>query len=231
LPFFRQWFHFLLRRIWSWLGHPVPSKFVPHPIRCENAVRSAYLLLEYIEPKRGTMLSNTWIDSRYDIKLRTNLFRGLSRILLSISRHPLPRIGSFVINEKGFLVLANRPLSIQIQQLENKEIPTGINRGYTYSTINSYLADVLAFHDNRFRYQPNAVNNLGDCVFQLSSLSAMRTVSRSFFQRGFRRGPFVFSLTDIHQSNIFINADWNVTCLVDLEWACSLPIKIVRPPH
>lgn len=177
------------------------------------------------------MLSDTWTDSQHDIKLRTNLYFGLSRILLSISRIPIPRIGSFIIDNKGFLVLENRPLSIEIQQLENEKIPTGISRDYTYSTVDSYVTDVLTLHDNRFRYQPNAVNNIGDCVFQLSSLSAMRTISKSFFQRKFRRGPFVFSLTDVHQSNIFVDADWNITCLLDLEWACSLPIEMIRPPH
>ncbi|RDW81330.1 uncharacterized protein DSM5745_04887 [Aspergillus mulundensis] len=148
-----------------------------------------------------------------------------------MSQIPTPRIGSFIVDHKGFLKLANRPLSIEIQQLENEHIPTGIHRDYTYSTVDSYLADVLTFHDNRFQYQPNAVNNLGDCVFQLSSLSAMRAISKSFFQREFRRGPFVFSLTDLHPSNIFVDAGWNVTCLVDLEWACSLPIEMIRPPH
>lgn len=177
------------------------------------------------------MLSNTWADHQHDIKLRKTLFHSLSRILLSIARIPIPRIGSFIIDHEGYLVLANRPLSIEIQQLENEEIPTGIHRDYTYSTVDSYVADVLTLHDNRFLHQPNAINNLGDCVFQLSSLATMRTVSKSFFERAFRRGPFVFSLTDIHQSNIFVNEDWNVTCLVDLEWACSLPIEMIRPFH
>ncbi|KAL4779890.1 hypothetical protein BJX76DRAFT_364824 [Aspergillus varians] len=231
LPLLHRWIQSIRCRVLSWLGHSTPSRYVPHPAKAKHAVQSSYLLLEFIEPIRGSMLSNTWADERHDINLRTNLFRGLSRILLSISQTPLPRIGSFIIDQKGFLVLANRPLSIEIQQLENEHIPTSIHRGYTYSTVNSYVADVLTFHDNRFRYQPNAVNNLGDCVFQLSSLSAMRTVSKSFFETEFRRGPFVFALTDLHQSNIFVDEDWNVTCLVDLEWGCSLPIEMIRPPY
>ncbi|KAL2811735.1 hypothetical protein BDW59DRAFT_54160 [Aspergillus cavernicola] len=231
LPLLHRWIHAIRHRVFSWLGHPTPSRYVPHLAKGEHVIHSGYLLLEFIEPNRGSILSNTWTDNQHDIKLRTNLFRSLSRIVLSISQIPIPRIGSFIINHQGNLVLANRPLSIQIQQLENEQIPTGIHRDYTYSTVDSYVADMLTFHDNRFRYQPNAVKNLGDCVFQLSSLSAMRTVSKSFFQREFRRGPFVFSLTDIHQSNIFVDADWNVTCLVDLEWACSLPIEMIRPLH
>ncbi|KAE8153631.1 hypothetical protein BDV25DRAFT_22006, partial [Aspergillus avenaceus] len=231
LPFLHRWIHAIRCQAFAWLGYQTPSGYVPHPAKGEHAVKSSYLLLEYIQPDRGSMLSNTWTDNQHNITLRKRLFHSLSRILLSISRIPIPRIGSFIIDHKGYLVLVNRPLSIEIQQLENEQIPTGIHRNYTYSTVDSYIADILTFHDNRFRHQPNAVNNLGDCVFQLSSLSAMRTVSKSFFQRGFRRGPFIFSLTDVHQSNIFVDKDWNVTCLVDLEWACSLPIEMIRPFH
>ncbi|KAJ0417842.1 hypothetical protein BJY00DRAFT_288788 [Aspergillus carlsbadensis] len=231
LPLLRRWMHSIRQWVFAWSGSSAPSRYVPHPATSEPIIRSSYLLLEYIDPTRGSMLSDTWADHRHDPRLRSNLFRGLSRILLSISRTPVPRIGSFIIDDKGMLVLANRPLSVEIQQLENEEIPTGIDRDYTYSTVDSYLADVLTFHDNRFRYQPNAINNTGDCAFQLSSLSGMRTIYKSFFQRELRRGPFVFSLTDMHQSNIFVDADWNVTCLVDLEWACSLPIEMIRPPY
>lgn len=46
-----------------------------------------------------------------------------------------------------------------------------------------------------------------------------------------RRGPFVFTLTDLHQSNIFVDEDWRIVSLVDLEWACSQPIEMVQPPY
>lgn len=36
-------------------------------------------------------------------------------------------------------------------------------------------------------------------------------------------GPFLLQLTGLHASNIFVNNDWNVTRLIDLEWVCSLP--------
>lgn len=89
------------------------------------------------------------------------------------------------------------------------------------STVGSYTVDMLSFHDSRFRSQPNAVDDLEDCGYQLSALSAMRIIFPSFFQREFRCGPFSFMLTDLHQSNIFVDAEWNITYLVDLEWACS----------
>jgi hypothetical protein len=59
----------------------------------------------------------------------------------------------------------------------------------------------------------------------------MKTISSRFFRRDLRRGPFVFSLTDLHQSNMFADENWNIKYLVDLEWACSRPIEMLHPPY
>ncbi|KAK2811582.1 hypothetical protein FQN50_001924 [Emmonsiellopsis sp. PD_5] len=232
LPILTRCVQRLQRQFLSWLGYSIPSNYVQHPhqISIDRVVGAGYLLVECIEETQGAMLSNTWLHGRHDSRLRANLFRGLSRIFLNISRIPLPRIGSFTIDNDGFLRLANRPLSVEIHQLENEDIPTGIHRDYTYSTVDSYIADILSFHDSRLKNQPNAINDLGDYGSQLAALSAMRTICPVLFQRDFRRGPFSFVFTDLHQSNIFIDAEWNVTYLVDLEWACSRPIEMVSPP-
>ncbi|KAJ9259392.1 hypothetical protein DTO207G8_955 [Paecilomyces variotii] len=234
LPRFVRYFHIFRCRLLSWLGYPTPSSYVRHQHTGQlssDVGGTGYLLLEYIEETQGKMLSETWIDGYHNVKLRANFFRGLSRILLSISRIPLPKIGSFIIDSNGFLCLSNRPLSAEIHQLENENIPTEMPRNYTYSTVDSYVLDELSIHDSRFRNQPNAVNDLGDCAYQLAALSAMRAVFPPFFRRDFRRGPFTFHLTDLHQSNIFVDSEWNITCLVDLEWACSRPIEMLMPPH
>ncbi|KAJ5712957.1 uncharacterized protein N7483_010138 [Penicillium malachiteum] len=177
------------------------------------------------------MLSNTWSDKQHDVKLRSNFFRDLSRILLSISRKPLLRIGSFVIDKQGYLTLSNRPLSMELQELENERIPTDVGRDYTYSTVESYVADILGIHDNRLRHQPNAVNNVQDCGYQMSALAVMRAITPLFFRRDLRRGPFIFMLTDLHPSNILVDDQWRITCLVDLEWACSRPIQMTELPY
>ncbi|KAJ5086514.1 hypothetical protein NUU61_007821 [Penicillium alfredii] len=33
----------------------------------------------------------------------------------------------------------------------------------------------------------------------------------------------ILGLTDLNQSNIFVDEDWNIKCLIDLEWACFSP--------
>ncbi len=59
----------------------------------------------------------------------------------------------------------------------------------------------------------------------------MRAVSHHFIQREYRHGPFLLQLTDFHQSNLFVDDDWNIRCLIDLEWLCALPVESLRVPY
>ncbi|KAL2833721.1 hypothetical protein BDW59DRAFT_168807 [Aspergillus cavernicola] len=124
----------------------------------------------------------------------TNFFRDLSRIILTVTRIPLSKIGSFTIDADGFLQLTNRPLAIEIQDLQNEDIPTNIPRDQNYS---SYLPDC---------HGP------------------------SFFNPDLRYGPFSFMLTDLHESNIFVDENWQITYLVDPEWAFVRPLEMLDIP-
>ncbi|MCJ1340090.1 hypothetical protein MMC09_005384 [Bachmanniomyces sp. S44760] len=233
LPLLTRCVQQLRRRLLTWLGYPVPSRYVRHQNgdTIPSSLGTGYLLIEYIEETQGQMLSNTWNDRQHESNLRKNFFRDLSRILLNVAHVALPRIGSFIIDDDGFLSLTNRPLALEIQDLENEQIPVDIPREFTYSTVDSYVVDTLAFHDNRVKYQPNGTTHIGDGIHQISALTMMKAVSSLFFRRDLRRGPFMLNLTDLHQSNILVDEDWNIKCIIDLEWACSRPVEMLHPPH
>lgn len=217
----------------SCFGRPLPSSYVfdSRMSRYEGGtLASGYLLVEYVESKRGQMLSSTWLERHQDPRYRRTLFRDLSRILLSMARIPLPSIGSFIIDNDGYLQLTNRPLSLEIQDLENDHIPTNMPRYHTYSAADSYIVDLLGLHNSRLRNQANAINNMSDYIYQASALTAMQATFPSFFTKELCRGPFTFTFTDLHQSNIFVDDNWHITSLVDLEWACSRPIEMIRTP-
>lgn len=216
------------RRIWSWFGWAVPCRY----LQLERSYRLnvGHMVLDFIERDDAEMLSETWETKRQDVILRANLFRGLSRIMLGLGKIPLPRIGSFTMDNKGFIRLTNRPLNMQLHQLENEGIPTDISRETTYTSVEPFLLDSLACHDNRLRHQPNAVNDEDDCQEQMANLSIFRSMLPLFVRKEFRHGPFVLALTDMHASNIFVDKEWNIKYMIDLEWACSLPIEMLHPP-
>lgn len=64
---------------------------------------------------------------------------------------------------------------------------------------------------------------------------AARVVLRALLHRytdpSCRAGPFLLQLTDLHASNIFVDGDWNVVCLIDLEWVCALPAAMLDVPY
>lgn len=177
------------------------------------------------------MLSESWESQRHDEERRGNLFRGLSRIILSLARLPFPCIGSLTMDDHGVLGLTNRPLTCSLQQLENCGIPTDIPRNMTYSSTDTYLSDLLACHDNRMRYLPNSMHDTLDGQEQLSALTIMRALLRHFTNRNLRHGPFILTLTDLQPSNIFVNSNWQITAIIDLEWACVRPIEMQHPPY
>lgn len=229
----------LLTRLWqslklmfrSLVQLPLPSQLVQHPTTISNKL-GPYLLIDYIEEADGRMLSDDWRE-KYDgnRELRMNLFRNLAKVFLSLSRKPLPKIGSFTIDNDGFLRLENRPLAAESTILENEEIPLLIPRDRVYHTVDSYVNDLLYVHDNYLHHQPNALTCVEDCVTQMSALSMMRALSGRYFERNLNHGPFYLDLTDLHASNILVDEDWNIKCLIDLEWAVSRPLEFIQPPY
>lgn len=126
-----------------------------------------------------------------------------------MSRIHFPRIGSFIIEDNGVLRLQNRPLTLEIQSLENDGIPVNIRRDEIYSTVETYIDRLLSCHDSRLRHQPNAVNDVGDCAAQMCALVLMRTLRQQFFDPHLDHGPFAPCLTDLSLNNILVDSEWN----------------------
>lgn len=91
------------------------------------------------------------------------------------------------------------------------------------------MLDLLACQDNRIRHQPNSIHNTEDGYDQLAALTAMRACLPTFTKNS-RDGPFALSLTDLSRDNIFVDKDWNIAKIIDLEWACVRPIEMITPP-
>lgn len=215
-----------LRNFIPWMSGLPLSPFFAYPRRA--LLEHGYLLIEHVD--EGSMLSESWKDHRGDHGRRARLFRDLSRIMLSLAKVPLLRIGSWTVDDQGALSLTNRPLTFQLHQLENRQIPTHIPRDLTYTSVEPYYLDILACHDSRMRHQPNSIHHQADGEAQLAALTTMRALLPKFTSRRLRGDPFVLTLTDLHQSNILVDGDWHITRLIDLEWACVRPVEMLGPP-
>lgn len=205
------------------------SRYAPH--KSAIVAPTQYLLLEYIRPETGRMLSDSWEEHNHDPAHRRALFRGMAHIILSLAKVPQPRIGSFHFNDNCTIALKNRPLLAAEIILESEGIPRSMEPRQTFDCTESFVSDLISLHDNRLRYDPSAADDEADCRSQMAIRTLLRTVSHHFIQRQYRNGPFLLQLTDLHQSNVFVDEDWNIRCLIDLEWLCALPVESLRTPY
>lgn len=217
------------RNLLTFFGLPRPSQYVLHHSERLAGLDIGYLLIQTITS--GEMLSESWDEKCDDVRLQNNLQRDLVRVMLSLASVPLPRIGAFRMDHDGYLQLDNRPQSAQFTVQENEGIPLGISRRTTFSRVDDFVLQHLTVFDNRLLHQPNAISSHDDAWYQMTSLTAARAIFPQIFRRELCHGPFVFTLTDLHRSNIFVDPDWNVTCIIDLEFACSWPIEFLQPPY
>ncbi|KAK2756955.1 hypothetical protein FQN54_004923 [Arachnomyces sp. PD_36] len=198
-------------------------------------LKHGYMLIDWVGNDSGgddtvQMLSNTFAKPHTEEQTE-NLYRGLSKIMISLAKIPQPRIGSWTVDNDGRISLSNRPMFCHLNMLENWGIPTGIPRDTTYTSADSLYLDLLDGHDNRLRYQANSAFDSEDARAQAAHLVLMRALLHKFTDRSLRDGPFVMQLTDLHASNVFVDKNWNVKHVIDLEWVCSLPIERILPPH
>ncbi|KFY41500.1 hypothetical protein V494_02964 [Pseudogymnoascus sp. VKM F-4513 (FW-928)] len=179
----------------------------------------------------GEMLLNTWEARREDPACRRRLFQGISRIILSLARIPQPRIGSFQFHDDCTVTLTNRPLTCTIVALENEGTQRITQKDGTYASTEPFVSDMITFHDNRLLNNPNAVYDAGDCRAQMTQRILLRALSHQYINRARRNGPFLLQLTDVNPSNIFVDKECNLTCLIDLEWICALPAEMLAVPY
>ncbi|EFY90683.1 hypothetical protein MAC_03263 [Metarhizium acridum CQMa 102] len=207
LPWWSRWFQQARRYFLATFGFPQPSRYVCHPSSRFADLDIGYLLIQTITS--GEMLSESWDEKRDDVRLQDNLQRSLARMMLSLASVPLARIGAFRLDNNGYLHLDNRPLNVMFTMHENEGIPLNISRHTTFSSVDDFILQHLAAFDNRLLYQQNAITSRDDALYQMTSLAAARAIFPQMFRRDFFYGPFVFTLTDIHRSNIFVDEDWN----------------------
>jgi hypothetical protein len=150
----------------------------------------------------------------------------------SLARVPQPRIGSWRFNpEDATISLTNRPLMVTTISFEHSGTPRTIQQDQTYNCTDSFASDMLTIHDEYMRHNPHAVADENDAQERMAMRTLLRAVSHHFLMRERRHGPFLKQLTDLHQSNICVDDDWNITCLVYLEWVCALPAEMLSVPY
>ncbi|EQK99850.1 Protein kinase-like domain protein [Ophiocordyceps sinensis CO18] len=224
----------ICRSFWRWIYRVLEYPLLSFYSRDASvpAIDTPYMLLEYIGANTGQELSLSWAQHLHDADRRNRLFRGISRIMLSLARLPQPRIGSFLFNTSdGTISLSNRPMTCTMMIFENGGTRRVMEPGQTYQSTDSLVTDLLTLHDNHFLHDRHAARDADDARERMALRTLLRAVSHHFISPHTRDGPFLLMLTDFHQSNIFVDDDWEVTALIDMEWMCTLPVEMLSVPY
>ena len=169
------------RRLRDFLRYPTVSYYTAYPI--SQRLSTAYMILEYLSPDTGQMLSNSWKKHRNDPFCRQNLFRDMACLMLSLANIPQPRIGSFQFHTNRTITLTNRPLHRSVVILENDGALRTIPRNKTYTYTKPFVADMLTLYKNRFLNNPTAIYDAKDCCSQMAVGALLRILSHHYLAR------------------------------------------------
>lgn len=195
-------------------------------------IDTAYMLLEYIQPETGEPLMYTSAEHMNDSDKQKRLYKGMTRIMLSLAKLPQPHIGSFRFDPDDATVsLCARPLTCTIMLFEHGDTPRTIPSSRVYNNTDSFVSDMLTMYDTQLLHNPHAAGDANDAKERMAMRAMIRSVAHQYIAPELRNCPFLLQLTDFHQSNIMVDKDWNVTCLIDLEWISALPAESLSVPY
>lgn len=177
------------------------------------------------------MVVHNWDDKLEDPICRKRLLTGMTKIILEMAKVPQPKIGSFRFNNDCTISLDSRAMFAATAILEGQGTPRTIAEGHTYTCTEPFVADLITFLDGNLTSDVSAADAETDCRSQMATRTFLRAVAHHFIKKEYRDGPFVMQLTDLNPGNFFVDDDWNITCLFDLEWVCALPPEALSAPY
>ncbi|KAH9211846.1 hypothetical protein DL95DRAFT_510504 [Leptodontidium sp. 2 PMI_412] len=134
---------------YAWMQHQCPDIRIPHLYGFGFSNHR-----HFVHEQQRPLYIRLW--HRNDPSRRQKLFQGMARLMLSLTKTPQPRIGSFQFNLDGTVTLTNRPIPCSLIILENNGALRTIKMNETYTCTEPFVADMLALHENSFLSNPNA---------------------------------------------------------------------------
>ncbi|MCJ1476754.1 hypothetical protein MMC13_005423 [Lambiella insularis] len=193
----------------------------------ESDFHMGYLLLPFVAD--GRLLSEVMVEEDSPWR-RENLYRSISQFMIHLAQVQHHHIGSPTLTEVGEIQITNRPLFLRLQWLENEDIETNIARDKTYNSTLSYWLDLLTGHDNRLRYQPNSMTDEEDGKKQMATLQILRERLHHLLDSSADERGYCLTITNPTKANFFVNEEWHITAIIDLDGACFWPIEMLHPP-
>lgn len=167
-----------------------------------------------------------------------SLYGELANVLLQLSRLSLPRIGSLDQIDDFTWEVAQRPLSmamnelVRLGSLPQSQLPS---RDTTFDTTSSYFEALAELHIAHLRYQRNdAIDSADDCRRKFIARHLFRKLARegqlTKRWKSLDKGPFKIWSDSFCPANVLLNADLRIVGVVDWEFTYAAPVEFSYAP-
>lgn len=207
----------------------------PKLIRVSDSSWGPYTVTEFVE---GTLMSellkaprepgrleilNPNINSRTLIKA----YQGMGRILIELSKCQFSHIGGVCRDKSGQWCIGKRPLTLDTNQLvalanyPPNDLPANI-----FSTATDYFVVLARNHMTHLRTQRNdAVIDDADCRKKYVARCLFLKVAQNF-SKVYNNGPFRLFCDDLRPSNVIVDSQLEVQCVIDWEFCYAAPAEL-----
>lgn len=205
------------------------SPYYPH--ECGNKLPAGYVVMEFVDTSGTCNLADVWDQIADDQIQQIKLFHSISKLMLSIAKHPKNRIGCFIVNNNCVVALNSRPVMHTTSVFQRKKVsPTRPGDG-PFITTEEFVEKMLQIKDLGLVQQPNGCATEQECRSQMAYRVILRSLKDNFLKHDLDDGLFIPQLADLDVRHLRVDKNLNITCLLDIESLCVLPVETFQEPH
>ncbi|KAL4920049.1 kinase-like domain-containing protein [Aspergillus aurantiobrunneus] len=218
---------------------PIPS-IIAWGVSDENPLGlGPFMIMEFIEgqpldmifgeraPDDAHVLRPGISDDEFRI-----VYRQIANILLELSAHNFPRIGS-LSNANDPTDIESRPLTLKMNEIESHGgVYVGDQAPGAFSSVEEYFQDVTEQDVDHLRRQPNSIDNAEDGRRKYQQRQSAKGIVPKFIDRRYNNGPFKLICDDFRLGNILVNnaQDLKIVAVLDWEWSYAAPYQMLCSP-
>ncbi|ATY67444.1 kinase-like domain [Cordyceps militaris] len=225
----------------------IPVPFILHwGTQAESPLNiGAFIIMEYINHETNmsdalntpgfTNDMRPMLNPEIDEAKLEKLYRQLANILIQISQLEHPLIGSLAeTDEWQQWEVTRRPLSMPMNELVRiGSLPRSKLPCTTFKTSSEYLDSLAQLHLDHLAAQRNdAIESKADCQRKYTARKLFQRLAseRRLLSDKHDKGPFKFWCDDLRPSNILVDANMDIVCVIDWEFSYAAPSEYTFAP-
>jgi len=180
------------------------------------------------EAVRGLPLN--WVLAAHGEKpgVKERLMLSIAEQYLELLSHPFDHIGSLTLSETGSWSVSDGPIGLDMFDISRDGVEIRYSR--PFSTSSEYFDTQIKLHERYLDEQSNAVFDRHDARQKFLTTRLFPSILERFINPRTADGPFFLTHPDLHQTNVMINPQFEVAAILDWEFSCTMPLEVACSP-